>query len=250
MKAYTPRASAFLTIAVAALIAAGCAGGTTGTGSMPPASTSGQPARAAAPASGHLRPMDNIACPTHHTCGYLPLLTLAYNGTGFTEVLGWWQCFPDFWQVPVYTAPSSGLLALGGTVSLASNCTNFPFAKRATVAVQPMLVPGFTPTPSPAPAPTATPSPTPTQAPGGNGSLYVIAYQVGWDNNYRLRMGKKLKSNDQNTFGPVAVAGPASLSSNPWVFAPIAGALNLQANNHYVFFVAQRFDIPDRGWGW
>ncbi len=53
------------------------------------------------------------------------------------------------------------------------------------------------------------------------------------------RGAKVLHPNCDNAWGPFAIAGPANLTDSPWNFPLIPNALNLQAGQHYVFFVAE-----------
>ena len=133
--------------------------------------------------------------------GYRAIETLSFDGANFTEVQSRWACFPNLWQLPIYTATSTGPLTLAGSaVSLPATCTNLPFAKRDG-GLLPFTT---TATPTPSPVPTAAPTTAPSASPNpGNGQLYIVAYRVGWGEHDRASKGAKvLHPNCDNAFGP------------------------------------------------
>lgn len=239
MKALKPSGLAVVSLFVAALVAAGCSGNVGGNGSLP---ATGGYSGAAVPASSvahRMHPNDSITCPSGDTCGYIPLTTLSFNGSIFSEVPSPWPCFPNLWNTPVYSSAAGGPLVLGGSTSLAATCSTTPSLERVHQAIRtgtPMTI-------NPCPCPTPTPSA------GVNGALYIVAYPVGWSNWDRVHHSAKVKP-DCITNNAVAVEGPATFNTNPWVFAPIPGALTMPANSNYVFFVAIRYQVPSHGWGW
>lgn len=255
MMARTSLVHVVFSLVVATSLVAGCAGGSAGGGSIPSGASAAKPAINV----GHARPADTVSCPQNYTCGYLPLATLAFDGNVFTEVKSLWSCFPDLWDIPVFTATASGPLVLpSAVVSLAPTCSSSSYGWHADRGyARPHTVFGLTPTPSPTPCQggddyvrmtTSTPSPCPTPS-AGNGRLYIVAFQVGWDDATRIRKGHNLRPSDDNTCGPVAIAGPVNLTDNPWNFAVIPNALTLTTGQHYIFFVAERFQIPThQGW--
>ncbi|HTU80765.1 MAG TPA: hypothetical protein VMF61_01470 [Candidatus Acidoferrales bacterium] len=250
MKARHSRSLCILLWTAAALIAAGCAGPS---GPASPFPSSGQapalqPASATRPATqGGGAP----SCPQGDRCGYRAVAALAFDGTNFTEVASRWPCFPDLWRVPVYAATSSGPLALSSTsISLPATCSSSDGHGHGWI---PFSKPGLTPTPSPVPAttptPTSGPTASPTASPGAAGPLYIVAYQVGWNDSDRLHKGRELAPYCGNLKQSAAIAGPAAFADDPWVFPVIPNALTLQSGSNYIFLVAEYYAIPQHG-GW
>jgi hypothetical protein len=245
-----------LAFVASVFLAAGCAGG----GSNPvPQSAINQPGSLQSSAAARTpqttttptpAPSGGTAptCPQGYSCGYRAIETLSFDGANFTEVQSRWACFPNLWQLPIYTATSSGPLTLASAaVSLPATCTNLPFAKRDG-----KLLPfTTTATPTPSPVPTATPTTAPSASPNpSNRQLYIVSYRVGWGEHDRAIKGASvMHPNCDNAFGPIAIAGAANLTDNPWNFPVIPNALNLQTGQHYVFFVAEWVQIPHHhGW--
>ncbi len=243
MNVRTSRAHVALAFLASAFVAAGCAGG--GSSAIPQSSAMSQPGAlqqaartphtvtTSSPPAGGTAP----TCPQGYDCGYRAIQSLAFDGANFTEVQSNWACFPNLWQLPIYTATTSGPLVLpSAAVTLPSTCSKLPFAKGGDV-LRPFTT--TTPTPAPTATPTTTPSTSPSPNPG-SGQLYIVTYRVGWDDHDRMRKGAKvMHPNCDNQWGAFTIAGPANLTDNPWNFAVIPDSLNLQAGQHYVFFVAE-----------
>jgi hypothetical protein len=140
---------------------------------------------------------------------FLLLHPLSFNGTNFTIVPG--PCFEgDPNDAPPYVAPTSGPLVLSGSISIAPTCAPSP-------------LPSFSPLPG----------------------LYVVAIPL--TNSSSDRVGHTaaarwpaLNASLSNLpiIPAVAIAGPANLANNPWVFAPDSPGLTTEGGMSYGFFIA------------
>ncbi|MBV8489538.1 MAG: hypothetical protein JO199_03335 [Candidatus Eremiobacteraeota bacterium] len=142
--------------------------------------------------------------PTQSPTGNFYLLgAMSYNGSTFTVVpTSHCNFHANPFEAPPYQASSSGTLTLAAPVQVTPTCI-------------------------PSPLPSALPSPLP--------QLYIVGMQVPPHHGHAV-----LTQHDGGHFAwpAVEIAGPASITSTPWSFAPDSPGLNLQAGQNYVFFVA------------
>jgi hypothetical protein len=242
----------FAVVATAAMLAAGCAGSSNaipgpgaagGTAQNAVAGTLSRP-NAVGPQSPTPSPSpvpsstpQGVACPSGYTCGYVPITSLSFNGSTFSEIPSAWPCFPNLWDTPVYTAVTNGPLELTGGPTLASTCSQIASDQRVHDVAR-----GRSPFLARPVAPNAVPTP------GGNATLYIVAYQVGWSNWDRQNHNAHKVKPDCASLQPLVIAGPAIATNPSWFFTPLPDAYNLQANASYIFFIADRFQIKNSGW--
>lgn len=122
---------------------------------------------------------------------------LTFDGTTFTEAADAHCGHRGLGGMKPYTAPASGGLVLGASLSLAPRCV---------------------------------PSKGPSSA-----ELYVFAI--------RLHAHHGGHGGGAH-FDGVAIAGPANLTDNPWVFAPTSPGLTMVAGDKYDFVVATMWAHP------
>lgn len=129
---------------------------------------------------------------------YLLLQPLSFNGTTFTQIAN--SCYQgDPQDAPPYVAPTSGPLAIAGTVTLTPACV---------------------------------PSPLPSSPP----QLYVVAVNLGNGGDVQPNV-QPMDYGFGNQ--AVAVAGPVNVTDNPWNFAPDSPGLTMTKGTSYGFFVAE-----------
>jgi hypothetical protein len=151
--------------------------------------------------------------PSPGTGNYVLLHPLSFNGTSFTVVPG--PCFQgDPGDAPPYVAPTSGPLVLNGAVTVTPSCVPSP-------------LPSFSPLPQ----------------------LYIVAIplaNVSANRHRAIGTHWPLGANLPNipVIPAVAIAGPASIPSNPWVFAPDSPGLTMQGGMSYGFFIAIALPSP------
>ena len=82
-------------------------------------------------------------------------------------------------------------------------------------------------------SPSLTPVCVPNPAPSNPPQIYIFAIS-------------RHKGAHGAHWSGVPIAGPASLSDNPWVFAPLAPGLTMTAGQNYDFVVATSWQHPSR----